>query len=67
MLYPLILNSLRANLTSTEALIGAFRLVTDRHGKGPFEVERREKGFLIRSALNDDGKPQVTLAIGEAD
>jgi hypothetical protein len=44
----------------------AFRTESDPFGSGPFRLERRGKGCLIRSALNDEGKPEVSLEIGEA-
>jgi hypothetical protein len=34
-------------------------------GSGPFGLVRFEKGYEIRSALKDDGKPEVTLFVGE--
>ena len=42
-----------------------FRAEPDPFGTGPFGLERRGKGFLIRSALNDGGKPEVSLEIGD--
>ena len=39
---------------------------SDPFGTGPFGLERRGKGYLIRSALNDGGKPEVSLEIGDA-
>jgi hypothetical protein len=45
----------------------AFRAVSDPFGSGPFGLERRGKGYLIRSAINDGGKPEVSLEIGDAD
>jgi hypothetical protein len=33
---------------------------------GAFGLERRETGYLIRSALDDGRKPEVSLEIGEA-
>jgi hypothetical protein len=43
----------------------AFRAESDPFGAGPFGLERRGKGYLIRSALNDGGKPEVSLEIGD--
>jgi len=43
----------------------AFQLLPDPFGTGPFELERRGKGYLIRSALRDYGKPEVSLEIGD--
>ncbi len=45
----------------------AFRAELDPFGAGPFGLERRERGYLIRSALNDEGKPEVSLEIGNSD
>jgi hypothetical protein len=62
--------ALRAMLRAAVALTrdgeDAFRRVIDPHGEGPFDVERLQNGYLIRSALHDHGKPDVTLAIGAA-
>ena len=44
----------------------AFRAEFDPFGTGAFGLERRGKGFQIRSALNDEGKPEVSLEIGDA-
>ncbi len=44
----------------------AFRAVSDPFGPGGFTLEFQRKGQLIRSALNDAGKPEMTLQIGEA-
>jgi hypothetical protein len=44
----------------------AFRAQSDPFGTGAFGLERRGKGYLIRSALNDEGKPEVSLEIGDA-
>ena len=55
--------ALRAMLRAGVALVcggeHAFHRVVDPHGNGPFELERRENGYVIRSALNDHGKPEV--------
>ncbi len=42
------------------------RAESDPFGTGAFGLERRGKGYLIRSALNDGGKPEVSLEIGDA-
>lgn len=42
----------------------AFRAESDPFGTGAFGLERRGKGYLIRSALSDVGKPEVSLEIG---
>jgi hypothetical protein len=39
---------------------------SDPFGTGAFGLEGRGKGYLIRSALNDGGKPEVSLEIGDA-
>jgi hypothetical protein len=44
----------------------AFRAVSDPFGTGAFGLERRGSGYLIRSALNDGGRPDVSLEIGDA-
>lgn len=43
----------------------AFRAESDPFGAGPFGLERRGKGYLIRSGLHDDGTPEVSLQIGD--
>ena len=61
--------ALRAMLKAGLALIRAgepaFRVVTDPFGTGPFALEHIGNGYLIRSALNDAGKPEVTLVVGD--
>jgi hypothetical protein len=61
--------ALRAMLRAGVALIRAgetaFRAVTDPFGTGPFELERMGKGYLIRSALHDEGTSEVTLVVGD--
>jgi hypothetical protein len=44
----------------------AFRAASDPFGTRGFGLERRGRGYLIRSALYDEGKPGVSLAVGEA-
>ena len=44
----------------------AFRAESDPFGTGAFGLERRGKGYLIRSALNDEEKPEMSLEIGDA-
>jgi hypothetical protein len=60
--------ALRAMLRAGLALIRdgelAFRMVTDPFGTGPFGLVRLRKGYEIRSALKDNGKPEVTLVVG---
>ncbi|MDR3634531.1 MAG: hypothetical protein P4L84_12060 [Isosphaeraceae bacterium] len=62
--------ALRAMLRAGLALVRdgepAFRKVPDPFGAGPFGLERRGKGYVIRSALDEDGRPAVVLTIGEA-
>jgi hypothetical protein len=43
----------------------AFRVESDPYGTGAFGLERRGKGYLIRSALNDTRKPELSLEIGD--
>jgi len=57
---------LRAGLALVRDGETAYRAVSDPFGSGPFGLERRGKGYLIRSAMNDEGKPDVTLAVGDA-
>jgi hypothetical protein len=65
------MRALRAMLRAGAVLVRdgepAFRAVIDPFGSGPFGLERRGKGYLIRSALNDTGKPEVSLEIGDGD
>ncbi len=64
------MRALRSMLRAGQALVRdgqpAYRAVADPFGSGPFGLERRGKGYLIRSAMNDEGKPAVTLAVGDA-
>lgn len=57
---------LRAGLALVRAGEPAFRAVADPFGSGPFGLERRGNGYLIRSALNEDSRPEVTLTVGDA-
>jgi hypothetical protein len=61
--------ALRAMLKAGLALIRAgepaFRLVTDPFDTGPFALEHIGNGYLIRSALKDVGRPEVTLVVGD--
>ena len=57
---------LRAGLAIFRNGEPAYRAVADPFGSGSFSLERRGKGYLIRSAMNDEGKPDVTLAVGDA-
>jgi hypothetical protein len=43
----------------------AFRAETDPFGTEGFMLERRGEGYLIRSAMKDEGKPEVNLQIGD--
>jgi hypothetical protein len=57
---------LRAGLALVRAGEPAFRDVPDPFGSGPFGLVRRGQGYMIRSAMNDDGRPEVTLTVGDA-
>jgi hypothetical protein len=57
---------LRAGLALVRGGESAFRTVADPFGSGPFGLEPRRKGYLIRSAMSDEAKPELTLAIGDA-
>jgi hypothetical protein len=57
---------LHAGVTLVREGEPAFRAESDPFGTGAFGLERRGKGYLIRSALNDAGKPEVSLEIGDA-
>jgi hypothetical protein len=63
------MRALRSMLRAGVALIHegeqAFRAELDPFGIGAFGLERRGKGYLIRSALNDTVKPEVSLGIGD--
>ena len=64
------MRALRSMLHAGVALVRegepAFRAKSDPFGTGAFGLERRGKGYLIRSALIDEGKPEVSLEIGDA-
>jgi hypothetical protein len=64
------MRALRSMLTAGVALIrdgeAAFRAEADPFGMGAFGLERRGKGYVIRSALRDEGKPEFSLKIGDA-
>jgi hypothetical protein len=55
---------LRAGLVLVRDGEPAFRAKSDPFRTGAFGLERRGKGYLIRSALNDPGRPEVSLEIG---
>ncbi len=57
---------LRAGLGLMRGGEPAFRAVTDPFGSGPFTLDRRGQGYLIRSAMRDADRPEVALAIGDA-
>ncbi len=57
---------LRAGLALTRDGEPAFRRVRDPFGPSPFGLERRGNGHVIRSALEDPGRPGLTLEIGDA-
>jgi len=56
---------LRAGIALVRDGEAAFRAVPDPFGTGPFGLERRGKSDLIRSALDDGRKPEVSLSVGE--
>jgi hypothetical protein len=56
---------LRAGIALVRAAEPGFRIVTDPFGTGPFGLEHIGNGFLVRSALKDSGRPEVTLVIGD--
>ena len=56
----------RAGLALVRDGEAAFRAVPDPFGPGPFALERRGRGFLIRSAQRDDDRPEVALSFGDA-
>ncbi len=45
----------------------AFRAKRDPFDTGAFGLDRRSKAYLIHSALNNEGMPEVSLEIGERD
>jgi hypothetical protein len=57
---------LRAGIALVREAEPAFRVESDPFGTAAFGLERRGKGYLIRSALNDGAKPEVSLEIGDA-
>jgi len=63
------MRALRSMLRAGIALVRdgepAFRAEPDPFGAGEFGLERRGNGWLIRSALDDDAKPEVSIEIGE--
>jgi hypothetical protein len=63
------MRALRAMLAAGLALIrngeAAFSAVADPFVNGAFALERRGNGYLIRSALSVESKPEVSLAIGD--
>ncbi|WP_435008363.1 hypothetical protein P12x_005591 [Tundrisphaera lichenicola] len=64
------MRALRAMLQAGLVLIRdgepAFRRERDPFGTGGFGLERGGTGYLIRSAMSDEGKPEVSLGIGKA-
>ncbi len=56
---------LRAGIALTHAGEPAFRAVIDPFGTGPFGLERIGEGYLVRSALKEAGRPEVTLVVGD--
>jgi hypothetical protein len=63
------LRTLRVMVRAGLALVAsgepAFRAISDPSPSAPFGLERRGKGYLIRSAKDDHGMPEVTLALGD--
>jgi hypothetical protein len=57
---------LRAGIALVRGGEPAFKGVADPYGSGPFALEQRGKGFVIRSALSEAERPEVSLAIGDA-
>ncbi len=57
---------LRAGLVLVRDGEPAFLKIPDPYGTGAFALERRGKCTLIRSSLVDEGKPEVSLEVGEA-
>jgi hypothetical protein len=57
---------LRAGLALTRDGEPAFLMVADPFGTGPFGLVRLQNGYEIRSALKDEGKPEVTLFVGNS-
>ena len=57
---------LHAGITLIREGEPAFQAESDPFGTGPFGLERRGKGYVIRSALIDEGKPELSLEIGDA-
>ena len=61
--------ALRAMLSAGVALTRtgkhAFQIVNDPYGNGPFALEGTSSGYWIRSALKDEGRPEVVLPLGD--
>ena len=55
----------RAGLVLVREGEPAFLRVPDPFGAGSFALEHNGKGYRIVSALSDQGKPDVTLAVGD--
>jgi hypothetical protein len=56
---------LRAGVALSRSGMNAFQLVIDPYGNGPFALEQVGKGYLIRSALKDEGRAEVSLQVGD--
>ncbi len=56
---------IRAGLALVRDGEAAFRAARDPFGTGTFELERRGTGWVIRSALRDEGRPGTSLEVGE--
>jgi hypothetical protein len=57
---------LRAGITLMREGESGFRSQRDPFGTGAFGLQRRGEAYVIRSALNDDAKPEVKLELGGA-
>ena len=44
----------------------ACRALRDPYGPGGFDLDRRDHGWILRSALRDDDRPEVSLEVGAA-
>jgi hypothetical protein len=57
---------LRAGIALVREGEPVVRAESDPFGTGAFGLEHLGKGYLIRSALADEGKPEVSFEIGDA-
>ena len=56
---------LRAGVALARSGKHAFQLIIDPYGNGPFALEQAGNGYVIRSALRDEGRPEVSLKVGD--